>query len=57
MAERGAAAGGEDEGPDEPVCSRTNWVKASPALLKALREHLAGTELEGQVKDWTSNQR
>ena len=29
------------------------WVKASPALLTALRDHLAAVELEGQVKDWT----
>ena len=26
------------------------WVKASPALLAALRDHLAAMELEGQVK-------
>ena len=33
------------------------WVKASPTLLAALREHLAAVELEGQVKDWTREQR
>ena len=33
------------------------WVKASPALLAALRDHLAAMELEGQVKDWTPEQR
>jgi integrase len=33
------------------------WVKASPALLAALREHLAAMELEGQVKGWTPEQR
>lgn len=33
-----------------------HWVKANPALLTALREHLAGMELEGQVKDWSSEQ-
>jgi integrase len=33
------------------------WVKASPALLAALREHLAAMELDGQVKDWTREQR
>jgi integrase len=33
------------------------WVKASPALLEALKEHLAAVELEGQVKDWTAEPR
>src|SRR5437870_1587438 len=33
------------------------WVKASPALLAALRDHLVAMELEGQVKDWTPQQR
>ena len=33
------------------------WVKTSPALLTALREHVANLELEGQVKDWTPEQR
>jgi hypothetical protein len=33
------------------------WVKASPALLAALREHLAATALDGQVKNWTPEQR
>ena len=33
------------------------WVKASPTLLEALREHLATMDLEGQVKDWSPEQR
>ena len=33
------------------------WVKASPALLAALRDHLSAMELEGQVKEWTPEQR
>ena len=33
------------------------WVKASTALLEALREHLATMDLEGQVKDWSREQR
>lgn len=33
------------------------WVKASPALLAALREHVDAMELEGQVKGWTPDQR
>lgn len=33
------------------------WVKASPALLAALREHLEAIELEGHVKQWTPEQR
>lgn len=33
------------------------WVKASPALLAALHEHLGAVELEGQVKSWTPEQR
>ncbi len=33
------------------------WVKASPALLDALRAHLGAIELEGQVKEWTPEQR
>lgn len=33
------------------------WVKASPALLAALRDHVARVELEGQVKNWTPEQR
>jgi integrase len=32
-------------------------VKASSALLAALREHLAAMELEGQVKGWSPEQR
>lgn len=33
------------------------WVKASPALLAALRHHVAAMELEGQVKSWSPEQR
>jgi len=33
------------------------WVKATPALLDALRDHLAAMEFEGQVKNWTLEQR
>jgi len=33
------------------------WVKATPELLVALREHLAAMELEGQVKNWSPEQR
>ena len=33
------------------------WVKASPALLDALREHLDAVGLEGQVKGWNPEQR
>ncbi len=32
-------------------------MKASPALLAALRDHLAAMELEGQVKEWSPEQR
>jgi integrase len=32
-------------------------VKASPALLAALRAHLEAMALEGQVQDWTPEQR
>jgi|RhiMethySRZTD1v2_1073278.scaffolds.fasta_scaffold06294_2 integrase len=33
------------------------WVKASPALLAALREHLALVERDAQANDWTPEQR
>jgi integrase len=33
------------------------WVKASPALLNALREHIVNVDLEGQLWDWTPEQR
>jgi len=33
------------------------WVKASPALLAALRRHVSAMQLEGQVKDWSPEQR
>ena len=32
-------------------------VKASPALLMALRAHLEAVALEGQVQDWSAEQR
>jgi integrase len=40
-----------------PKNGRARWVKASPALLSALRDHLAAMDLEGQVKEWTPEQR
>jgi len=33
------------------------WVKMSPALKAALRDHLGNMKLEGQVKTWTPEQR
>jgi len=33
------------------------WVKASPALLAALRDHIGKVDLEGQVRNWTPDQR
>lgn len=33
------------------------WVKASPALLQALRDHIANVDLEGRVREWTPEQR
>jgi integrase len=33
------------------------WVKASPALLQALRAQVEAAALEGQVKQWTPEQR
>jgi integrase len=33
------------------------YVKATPALLDALRSHVAAMDLEGQVKNWTPEQR
>jgi len=33
------------------------WVKASPALLAALRAQIEAMDLEGQVNDWTPEQR
>lgn len=35
----------------------SRWVKASPALLAALRAHLEAMDLEGQVKGWSPEQR
>jgi len=37
--------------------SDDRWVKASPALLDALRTHVEAMRLEGQVKRWTPEQR
>jgi integrase len=37
--------------------SESRWVKASPALMDALRAHVAAMELEGQVKEWDLAQR
>jgi integrase len=36
---------------------KDRWVRASPALLAALRDHLAAMDLEGQVKEWSPEQR
>jgi integrase len=33
------------------------WVKASPALVAALRSHIDAVDLEAQVKGWTPEQR
>jgi integrase len=33
------------------------WIKASPALLAALRAQVDAVELEGQVKEWAPEQR
>lgn len=40
-----------------PKDSEGRHVKASPALLDALRAHLEAMKLEGQVKEWTPEQR
>jgi integrase len=40
-----------------PKDSEGRHVKASPALLAALRAHLEAMKLEGQVKDWAPEQR
>ena len=36
---------------EPPKNGRARWVKASPALLDALREHLENMALEGSVKN------
>jgi integrase len=36
-----------------PKNGRARWVKASPTLLEALREHLKNVALEGSVKNWS----
>lgn len=40
-----------------PKDVETRWVKASPVLLEALRAHVEKIGLEGQVQDWTAEQR
>lgn len=40
-----------------PKDAETRWVTASPALLEALRAHVEKVHLEGQVQDWTAEQR
>jgi integrase len=40
-----------------PKNGKDRHVKASPALLAALREHLEAMTLEGQVQNWTPEQR
>ena len=42
---------------EAPKDSEGRYVKASPALLEALRGHLEAMALEGQVNDWTPEQR
>lgn len=42
---------------EAPKDSDGRYVKASPALLEALRLHLEAMALEGQVNDWTPEQR
>ena len=43
----------------EPVdrATQQNHDQASPALIEALHAHLDAAELEGQVKQWTPEQR
>jgi integrase len=40
-----------------PKNGRDRWVKASPALLKALRGHLEAIDLDGSVEEWSPEQR
>ncbi len=42
---------------EPPKDSDDRWVTASPALLAALKAHVGAVDLEGQVKDWTAEQR
>ncbi len=48
---------GRDRRTAPPKNGRDRWVKASPALLEALHEHLDAVALEGQVNQWTPEQR
>ena len=40
-----------------PKDAEGRWVKASPKLLAALRAHVEAMELEGQLNEWTPEQR
>jgi len=40
-----------------PKNGKDRWVKASPALLKALRGHLEAIDLDGSLEDWSPEQR
>jgi integrase len=40
-----------------PKNGRDRWVKASSALLKALRSHLEAIDLDGSLEDWSPEQR
>ena len=42
---------------EEPKDSKGRYVKASPALLEALRAHLEAAALEAQINRWTPEQR
>jgi integrase len=42
---------------EPPKDHATRWVKASPALLEALRQHVESMALEASVKGWTPEQR
>ncbi len=42
---------------EEPKDHEGRWVKASPELLKALRAQIEVVDLDGQVKQWTPEQR
>jgi integrase len=42
---------------EAPKDHEGRFVKASPALLAALRAHLEAVALEGQVQDWNAEQR
>jgi hypothetical protein len=42
---------------EAPKSGKDRYVQASPELLAVLREQLAAIALEGQVRDWTPEQR